>query len=220
MTGRSTMCWCCTRTGVTSHWGWKDSLSAWADRPAAAMAQELLQAKAKEEDGRHGDCGQKRNSMNTDKLQKLLAEAHATIQALQDELGETNRGLVALNLELDDRVAQRTAELAQANEALRAEITERKRIEEERERLLAERKRQSKFLESLIDNAPIGVAVLGPGYALSSGQPGLPVDRWHARHACGGSHGRRGLPTRGCPDCRAVRATSDRERQVAAHTGL
>jgi anti-sigma regulatory factor (Ser/Thr protein kinase) len=35
--------------GVGTHWGWKD-FPAWAERSAAAMAQELLQAKAKAED--------------------------------------------------------------------------------------------------------------------------------------------------------------------------
>jgi anti-sigma regulatory factor (Ser/Thr protein kinase) len=35
--------------GVSAHWGWKD-FPDWTDRPAAAMAQELLQAKAKDED--------------------------------------------------------------------------------------------------------------------------------------------------------------------------
>ena len=118
--------------------------------------------------------------MKTAKLQQLLNEAHETIHALQEELNETNRGLVALNMELDERVEQRTAELAQANEALRAEIAERKRVEEERERLLADRKQQSKFLESLINNAPIGVAVVdremryllaNPAYRSIAGAP-------------------------------------------------
>jgi two-component system CheB/CheR fusion protein len=122
--------------------------------------------------------------MNTEKLQQLLDDAHTTIHALQEELAATNRGLVALNMELDERVTQRTAELAQANQALRAEILERQRIEEERERLLAERKRQSKFLASLIDNAPIGVAVVdrnmryvlaNPAYQSIAGTPDTPV---------------------------------------------
>ncbi len=55
--------------------------------------------------------------MKTTHLQARLAEAEATIRALQEELAESNRGLVALNLELDERVEQRTAELARANEA-------------------------------------------------------------------------------------------------------
>jgi len=98
--------------------------------------------------------------MNKSSLQEQLAEAEATIRALQDELAESNRGIVALNMELDERVEARTAELAQANEALRAEVAERRRVERARERLLAEWKRQGEFLKSLIDNAPIGVAVV------------------------------------------------------------
>jgi serine/threonine protein phosphatase PrpC len=35
--------------GVATHWGWED-FPGWVDRPAAAMAQELLRAKAKDED--------------------------------------------------------------------------------------------------------------------------------------------------------------------------
>ncbi|MEJ2079382.1 MAG: ATP-binding protein, partial [Acidobacteriota bacterium] len=93
-------------------------------------------------------------------LHDRLAQAASTIRELQEELAESNRGLIALHMELEERVQQRTAELARVNEALRDEIAEREQAEEERERLLAERKQQSKFLESLIDNAPIGVAVV------------------------------------------------------------
>lgn len=35
--------------GVSTHWGWQDR-PGWIDRPAAAMAQELLQARSKAED--------------------------------------------------------------------------------------------------------------------------------------------------------------------------
>ena len=63
-------------------------------------------------------------------MKKLLADAQVTIHVLQEELAETNRGLVALHLELEQRVEERTAELAQSNEALCAEIAERKRTEE------------------------------------------------------------------------------------------
>lgn len=74
--------------------------------------------------------------MREDDLLQRLAEAQETIRALREELAETNRGLVALDLELEGRVAERTAELAAANEALKKEIAERVRVEEERERLL------------------------------------------------------------------------------------
>src|SRR5438128_5050672 len=59
------------------------------------------------------------------------------------ELDHTNRAMAALyqeierkNDELEVRVLRRTAELAQANEALQAEILERQRAEEERTKLL------------------------------------------------------------------------------------
>ena len=68
--------------------------------------------------------------MKTTILQGRLAEAETAIRALQDELAETNRGLVALSLELEQRVEERTAALARSNEALRAEIAERQRAEE------------------------------------------------------------------------------------------
>ena len=35
--------------GVATHWGWKD-FPGWANQPSTAMAQELLRAKAKDED--------------------------------------------------------------------------------------------------------------------------------------------------------------------------
>ena len=69
--------------------------------------------------------------MNTATLQEQLAEAAATIRALQDELADTNRGLIALSMELEQRVDERTTELAESNEALLAEIAERKRQEEQ-----------------------------------------------------------------------------------------
>ena len=67
--------------------------------------------------------------MEIGKLPRRLAEAQATIQALQHELAETNRGLVALSMELEQRVEERTAELAKSNGALRSEIAQRKQAE-------------------------------------------------------------------------------------------
>ncbi len=48
-----------------------------------------------------------------------LAQARDLIGALQEELAETNRGLMALTMELEDRVAHRTSELRLAQEQLR-----------------------------------------------------------------------------------------------------
>jgi chromosome segregation ATPase len=57
--------------------------------------------------------------MNAEGAQQQLAEAQATVQALQEELAETNRGLVALTLELEQRVDERTAELRAAHAELK-----------------------------------------------------------------------------------------------------
>jgi PAS domain S-box-containing protein len=57
--------------------------------------------------------------MSTEASQRQLAEAQATVQALQEELAETNRGLVALTIELEQRVDERTAELRTAHAELK-----------------------------------------------------------------------------------------------------
>ncbi len=57
--------------------------------------------------------------MSAEALQRQLAEAQATIQALQEELAETNRGLVALTMELEQRVEERTGELSAAHAELK-----------------------------------------------------------------------------------------------------
>lgn len=56
--------------------------------------------------------------MNELELQRLLGHAQQAIQALQDELSQTNQGLVALAMELEDRVAARTSELREAHAEL------------------------------------------------------------------------------------------------------
>jgi signal transduction histidine kinase len=53
--------------------------------------------------------------MQTEELTKQLARAEATVRTLQQELAETNRGLVALTMELEQRVDERTAELRAAH---------------------------------------------------------------------------------------------------------
>jgi signal transduction histidine kinase len=49
--------------------------------------------------------------MITQALQEQLSEAQAKVTALHEELAQTNRGLVALTMELEQRVDQRTFEL-------------------------------------------------------------------------------------------------------------
>ena len=56
--------------------------------------------------------------MKDDALSPDLIEAQATIRALQEELGETNLGLIALTMELEKRVEARTAELHAAHAEL------------------------------------------------------------------------------------------------------
>lgn len=50
--------------------------------------------------------------------QRHLAQARETIHDLEQELAETNRGLIALTMELEQRVDERTAELRAAQEEL------------------------------------------------------------------------------------------------------
>ncbi len=58
-------------------------------------------------------------------------DLYATIAMLQEELEATNHEVMMMTLELEDRVAERTAQLAQANTELIAEVTERTRAEAE-----------------------------------------------------------------------------------------
>ncbi|MFM8442218.1 MAG: PAS domain-containing protein, partial [Methylococcus sp.] len=51
--------------------------------------------------------------------QQELARMGETIRVLQEELAETNQGLVALSMELEQRVDQRTAELQDAQAELK-----------------------------------------------------------------------------------------------------
>ena len=79
--------------------------------------------------------------------------------------------------ELEIRIKERTAELAKANEELRAEITERKRIEEA---VKAERQRFNDVLELL----PAYLVLLAPDYH-------VPFANRFFRERFGESHGRR-----------------------------
>lgn len=91
--------------------------------------------------------------------QLLLHEAQANLQRVHDEL--------------ERRVQQRTADLEQANEALRAEIAERERAQAEQERLRQEAEQErdratalaaqaqlaNNLLNALLDRMPVGVVV-------------------------------------------------------------
>src|SRR2546427_9752429 len=62
--------------------------------------------------------------MNANGLSRQLGEAEDTVRALQQELAETNRGLVALAMELESRVDERTAELRTTQEELQRTSSE------------------------------------------------------------------------------------------------
>ena len=57
--------------------------------------------------------------MRTTTAEDELAVAQSVVHALQEEVAETNRGLVALTLELEQRVEERTAELGAAHAELK-----------------------------------------------------------------------------------------------------
>jgi light-regulated signal transduction histidine kinase (bacteriophytochrome) len=67
----------------------------------------------------------------TSPVREMRHDPEATIQLLQDELASTNREVMALTIDLEERVAARTTQLSQAIDALRREIAERTRIEKE-----------------------------------------------------------------------------------------
>ena len=56
---------------------------------------------------------------NFEQLQQQLAKAQDTVRVLHEELAETNRGLMALAMELEQRVEERTAELSDAHTELK-----------------------------------------------------------------------------------------------------
>jgi signal transduction histidine kinase len=75
----------------------------------------------------------------TSKIQRQADQLASTIAALEREVAERKRTEQALRRahdELEGRVHDRTAGLATANQALRAEIAERQRVEGERAKLL------------------------------------------------------------------------------------
>lgn len=68
--------------------------------------------------------------MSDSELKEQLADALASLRSTQEELAQTQRGLLALAMELEERVDERTAELRKSNTLLQAEISDRKKMEE------------------------------------------------------------------------------------------
>lgn len=73
--------------------------------------------------------------MSTLHPQSSQLDLNSTIQLLQEELDATNREVLLLTLELEQRVAERTAELASSNQQLLKEVAERIRAESEIKKL-------------------------------------------------------------------------------------
>jgi signal transduction histidine kinase/DNA-binding response OmpR family regulator len=102
----------------------------------------------------------------TDKIERQAGELEATIHALEQQIDERVRTEMALRRardQLEQRVRERTAGLAQANQALRAEIAERERAERalrfsaEASNLLAE---SSEYEERLAHVAQLAVPLI------------------------------------------------------------
>src|SRR5215475_4104893 len=72
----------------------------------------------------------------------------ATIATLQQELEATNREVMLLTLELEQRVADRTTQLAQSNLELQKEVAERMRAEAEISELNKTLARRAELLEA------------------------------------------------------------------------
>jgi len=80
-------------------------------------------------------------------LGQSLEKMEQMISMLQDELAATNREVLQLTLELEDRVARRTQELSQAVASLQNEIEERKQAEAQVKSLNEELESRAELLE-------------------------------------------------------------------------
>ncbi|MFM8322621.1 MAG: response regulator [Chloroflexota bacterium] len=109
-------------------------------------------------------------------VKEVLArvETHLTLRLLQRQLSEQNdrlqqevaerlhfeTALQQANEALEQRVAERTAALLQANLELSGELQERRRVEKERELLLAQVRSQERQLSEIMNTVPEGVLLL------------------------------------------------------------
>jgi len=96
-------------------------------------------------------------------LQSEVAERKRAERGQKEALAETlqaTRALQKAHDELEQRVEERTAELAQANVSLKAEMAERKQAEVERERLIVQIQEQAQRVQHIVDTVPEGVLLL------------------------------------------------------------
>jgi signal transduction histidine kinase len=91
--------------------------------------------------------------VKTEKIRRQAAELESTVRELEIQIAERKRSEQALRQardELELRVQERTANLAATNEALRNEIGERKRAEEERAHMLIREQRARAEAEAAV----------------------------------------------------------------------
>lgn len=96
-------------------------------------------------------------------LTRLQRQLSVQNQQLQQEIAERVRAEQALheaNEVLEQRVAERTTELVKANQELNSELKERKRVERERELLLAQVRGQAEQVQAIINTVPEGMLLL------------------------------------------------------------
>lgn len=86
--------------------------------------------------------------MSPVRLPMPFAKKQSLISLLQEELQATNHEVMLLTLELEQRVAERTAELSHANQELREEIAERLRGEQLIKSLNKDLERRAELLQA------------------------------------------------------------------------
>jgi light-regulated signal transduction histidine kinase (bacteriophytochrome) len=90
--------------------------------------------------------------MSDSETTEIVADPYETIRALQKELEETNSGLVALTLELEQRVDARTAELREAHGELQKTNSELLQLTLELEERVAQRTEEIRKLNEELES--------------------------------------------------------------------
>ena len=86
---------------------------------------------------------------------------------------QAEEALQQLNLQLEERVLNRTAKLRAANQALRDEITERQKAEEALRKSEADARANEEKLSTLFDLLPVGISFLDPDGRIIQMNPAL-----------------------------------------------